>query len=214
MFKRVSIFKKEVEMFKRMSIFLTFVVFSFFLGCKREAPAPEEPTLEVIEFMVDASSYESWAYFSFEKGDTVRPSDPENSLDWDLKFQRYRIGTNSGTSGPGEGGAVNVGKVDFDSYDEAPESGYVEDTIMTFTGHEGEYERSCNPVLLGWYEMAGGMPPTFYPTDTVYVVKTADGKYAKVMFLDYYYYDAEGNRHSGYISFKYVYQPDGSRNFK
>jgi len=195
-------------MFKRVGIFLTLVVFGFFLGCKREAPAPE-----VVEFMVDASSYENWAYFSFEKGDTVRPSDPENSLDWDLKFQRYRIGTNSGTSGPGEGGAVNVGKVDFDSYDEAPESGYVEDTIMTFTGHEGEYERSCNPVLLGWYEMVG-MPPTFYPTDSVYVVKTADGKYAKVQFLDYYYYDAEGNRHSGYISFKYVYQPDGSRDFK
>ena len=187
-------------MFKRMAIIVTLGAFSFFWGCKHKTDSAPE----VIEFMVDASSYSGWTYFSFDKGDTVRPSAPENSLDWDLKFQRYRIGTNSGTSGSGEGGAVNVGKVDFDAYDEAPESGYVEDTIMTFTGHEGEYKRSCNPVLLGWYEMVG-MPPTFYPTDSVYVIKTADGKYAKVQFLDYYYYDAEGNRHSGYITFKYVY---------
>ncbi|MCK4321782.1 HmuY family protein [candidate division WOR-3 bacterium] len=187
------------------------VVFGgFFWGCADETgPGPG-----VIEFVVDASSQVDsvWTYFSFDEGDTVRPADPESSYDWDLKFQRYRIGTNSGTSGPGEGGAVNVGNVDFDSYDEAPESGYVIDTMVTFTGHTGDYERSCNPVLTDWYTIAG-MPPTFYAKDTVFIVKSAESKYAKVQVLDYYYYDEQQNRHSGYITFKYVYQPDGSRNF-
>ncbi len=199
-------------MFKRITMIVTLVVFGFFFsGCEdKTGPAPE-----VIEFMVDASSSVDsiWAYFSFDEGDTVRPADPENSLDWDLKFQRYRIGTNSGTSGLGEGGAVNVGNVDFDSYDEAPENGYVEDTMVIFTGHGGDYERSCNPILIDWYTMAG-MPPTFYAKDTVFVVKNAESKYAKFQILDYYYYDEQQNRHSGYITFKYVYQPDGSRNFK
>lgn len=196
-------------MIRRTIIIAAFIGLIFYFGCTKKSPT------ENVEFMVDASSKVDsiWTYFSFSKGDTVRPSDPENSYDWDLKFQRYRIGTNSGTSGPGEGGAVDVGKVDFDSLAEAPEGEYVIDTMVTFQGHSGEYERSCNPVMLGWYEMVG-MPPTFYPTDTVFVVKSADGKYAKVQVLDYYYYDEQGDRHSGFITFKYVYQPDGSRNFK
>ncbi|EMY71574.1 HmuY domain protein [Leptospira vanthielii serovar Holland str. Waz Holland = ATCC 700522] len=32
---------------------------------------------------------------------------------WDLRFKRYNIGTNSGTSGTGNGGACSTGSTDF-----------------------------------------------------------------------------------------------------
>lgn len=196
-------------MYKKSNIISIFVLFlSFFFGCANETgPAPG-----VNEFMVNASSWADsvWTYFSFDAGDTVRPSDPENSTDWDLKFQRYRIGTNSGTSGPGEGGALNVEKVDFDSYNQVPESGYVVDTMVTFAGMD-TFERSCNPVLSDWWTMEGYILDA---KDTVFAVKSAEGNYTKMQILDYYYIDEEKNSHSGYIAFQYVYQPDGSRSFE
>ncbi|PIE88342.1 MAG: hypothetical protein CSA04_02390 [Bacteroidetes bacterium] len=40
----------------------------------------------------------------------------------------------------------------------------------------------------------------------IFVVKTADGKYAKVWLKDYFNADGE----SGHVTMKYSYQPDGS----
>ena len=53
---------------------------------------------------VDASSYFNWVYFSFDQGDVVEIENPENSLEWDLAFQRKHIRTNGGLSGSGYGG--------------------------------------------------------------------------------------------------------------
>ena len=54
---------------------------------------------------IPATSYSDWVYFSIEQNSTVEIADPENSLDWDLAFQRKHIKTNSGLSGSGNGGA-------------------------------------------------------------------------------------------------------------
>lgn len=198
-------------MFKRVLIIIVLAGFVFSLGCKKKSPTQENEGLSVLEYMVDASSMDTtrWAYFSFSSGDTVSVSEPGSSTAWDLGFQRFRIKTNSGTSGPGGGGAINMGKIDFGSLNEAPESGYMIDTILTYQDMSGTHEYSGNPAMKDWYNMSG-MPPTFTAKDTVYVVRTADGKYAKVKILDYY--DAQHN--SGFVSFKYAYQPDGSRNLK
>ncbi|MEA3431065.1 MAG: HmuY family protein [candidate division WOR-3 bacterium] len=199
-------------MLVRKTIIVVLISFGLFWGCKEENPTDGNGDGDgpgVIEYMIDVSSSEDWAYFSFSEGDSVSVSEPGTSLGWDLGFQRFRIKTNSGTSGPGSGGAINMGKIDFDALTEAPESGYVVDTIVTYADMGGEHEYSGNPELKDWYDMSG-MPPTFTALDTVYMVKTADGKYAKVKILNYY--DAQHN--SGFITFKYVYQPDGSRNFE
>ncbi len=162
-------------------------------------------------YMIDASSYEDWAYFSFSKGDSVSISDPKNSLDWDLGFQRLKIRTNSGTSGPGSGGAKNMGVIDFDALTEASPEGYVVDTMVVYMpGSPHEDTVSMNPEMKDWFDMSGGMPPTVTSKKEVYVIKTADGRYAKLQILDYY--DKEG--HSGFITFRYTYQSDGSRSFK
>ena len=43
-----------------------------------------------------------WKYFSFKKGNFIEtPAKPNESLDWDVAFNRYYVKTNSGTSGKG-----------------------------------------------------------------------------------------------------------------
>ena len=44
-------------------------------------------------------------------------------------------------------------------------------------------------------------PPSYTPNNHVYLVRTAKGKYAKVMMTSFY--DKKGE--SGYVSFKYIY---------
>lgn len=56
--------------------------------------------------VVDASSYYDWVYYSIDQLSVVEIDDPENSLDWDLAFQRKHIRTNGGLAGPGNGGAA------------------------------------------------------------------------------------------------------------
>ena len=60
--------------------------------------------------MLNATSYEKWVYYSFEKGAIVEVSSPETDLGWDIAFQRWYVKTNSGTSGKGKGGAINTKK--------------------------------------------------------------------------------------------------------
>jgi hypothetical protein len=48
------------------------------------------------------------------------------------------------------------------------------------------------------------------PADYIYIVKTATGKYAKIWFKSYY----SPENISGYVTFQYKYQPDGSKNLE
>jgi len=48
------------------------------------------------------------------------------------------------------------------------------------------------------------------PSDYIFFVKTGDGKFAKVWFKSYY----SAENLSGYVTFQYKYQPDGSKNLE
>jgi len=202
---------------------LSFLLAAFLListvGCDDDdddatsAPAPINS--EGDTKLINATSKTSWVYFSFEKGDTLQISDPKSSDEWDLAFMRYYLRTNSGTCGNALGGAYNAGKVALSSVTEAPETGYVVDdsvAVAVHTGKEGEYKKmAMNSTLAGWisFKMVS-MPPEPVYSDSVYVIKTAKGKYAKVHVKNYYGGDGKT---SGMIDFDYVFQPDGSRTF-
>lgn len=65
----------------------------------------------------------------------------------------------------------------------------------------------------GWYLYTG--PPTHWILpleDRVFVVKAADGTFAKLRFVGYYK-DNENKQDSGFVTFEYVHQPDGSPRF-
>ena len=168
-------------------------------------PAEVAPQLDVVNFTIDATNRETWAYFSFTKGDVLEIADPLNSMDWDLGFQRTTVITNSGVSGPGKGGAALLKDVEFEGVKEAPAAGYAADTDENLAIAAQSEE--------GWYIYTG--PPNHWilPLEKrVFVVQAADGTFAKVRFISYYK-DNTNKQDGGFITFEYVHQPDGSRNF-
>lgn len=149
-----------------------------------------------------------WIYYSFKDAKEVDITDHETSSDWDIAFNRYNVRTNGGESGSGQGAAYDAGEVDFASLIMAPESGYiVDDTIQiveAFTGQGVTWMTSTgNDEFKGCIEMiSGNMGPSYEANNHIYVIMTADGKYAKLWITSYY---SDGGE-SGFISFKYAYQ--------
>ena len=168
-------------------------------------PTADVPQLDTVSFTIDATSREAWAYFSFAKGGAVDVADPLNSMDWDLGFQRTKVKLNGGISGPGKGSVVMLKDVEFEGVKEAPADGYTADSdanLAIIASSEA-----------GWYIYTG--PPNHWvlPLDQrVFVVQAADGTFAKVRFTGYYK-DNDNKQDSGFVTFEYVHQPDGSRNF-
>jgi hypothetical protein len=192
---------------------------TIFTSCskdKDEEASPSTGDLKTGEISLSrATAYgNDWIYFSFEEGKEVDSTDHSTNLGWDIAFNRYNVRTNGGKSGSGEGGVYDAGAVDFTEFSEAPETGYtldgdiqiVEDYIhgvgvvfMTTTG---------NALMSECIQMEVGLNgPDYIINDHVYVLKTAHGKYAKVWVKNYHNNSGE----SGYITFKYAYQADGSR---
>ena len=175
------------------------------LPSTNQSPAEVAPQLDVVSFTIDATSREAWAYFSFTTGDTVEVADPLNSMDWDLGFQRTKVKLNGGISGPGKGAAVMFKDAELEGVKEAPADGYAADSDANLAIVAASEE--------GWYIYTG--PPNHWvlPLEQrVFVVQAADGTFAKVRFIGFYK-DNENRKDGGFITFEYVHQPDGSRNF-
>ena len=207
--------------------FMLFICVFIFFGCGSSDENPEAPLIEsetadvtsneieqnndVVRlkahtFTIDATNEAEWSYFSFETGGVVvEVADAINSEAWDIGFQRTKVKLNGGISGPGMGSVVMLTETTFEDVTEAPTDGYKTDTEDTFaivTGSEN-----------GWYIYTG--PPTHWILpieDRVFAITAADGTFAKVRF-EGYYKDNENKQDSGFVTFEYVHQPDGSRNF-
>ncbi len=213
---------KQTHIF--LSLFVTVMLLTF-SSCKKDKPNTTDDTTNDIEIKtvtINASDYAKWVYFSFEKGEIVAESPVLESIEdmsWDIAFHRYNVRINSGKSGPGNGGALvakdKIGKKGFDALTLAPESGYaVDDSIMVmpeFVMPPPYVKVPGNAVITGGQEGTAilfSMETVSYtPTDQIFVIKTADEKYAKIWITDFYNEDAE----SGHITMKYYYQSDGSR---
>ncbi|MPR37338.1 HmuY family protein [Salmonirosea aquatica] len=159
---------------------------------------------------VDASgrptSSGKYTFFSFQNG--IVPSADSASMKWDLALKGTTLLTNGGASGPGQGGAVVLDGI-FDETQALPASAAIQsDTkalpaIPTGSGK-------------GWYSYD---PQTHLITPTagkVIVVRTADGKYAKMEILSYYKGAPTAptqTSESSYYTLRYVYQPDGTPTF-
>lgn len=207
--------------------FMLFISVFIFFGCgssddeNPESPLMDSKTTDVISdntdpnndvvileahtFTIDATNKEVWSYFSFEEGDVVEVADAINSEAWDIGFQRTQIKLNGGISGPGKGSAVLLTDTTFKDVTVAPENGYLvdsEDTLAIVPQSE-----------MGWYIYTGAPTHWILPIeDRVFVITAADGTYAKVSFLGYYK-DNQNKQDSGFVTFEYVHQSDGSRNF-
>ena len=161
--------------------------------------------LEAVTFTIDATNNEAWAYFSFTSGDIVEVEDAVNSEAWDIGFQRTQVKLNGGISGPGMGSVVMLTETTFEAVTVAPADGYLADTEDTLA--------IVPQSEKGWYIYTGPPAHWILPLeDRVFVVKAADGTFAKLRFVGYYK-DNENKKDSGFVTFEYVHQPDGSGNF-
>jgi hypothetical protein len=131
--------------------------------------------------------FSRWFYFSFETGETVGVGAATAEADaawkvradWDIAFHAGDVRTNSGASGLGQGGVCPTGMTLFDQVQEAPAEGYTVDT-------EGQIMASMPPTYLTCglnaafvWTVQEGMNYVVVPE--VFVVRTAAGKYVKVL---------------------------------
>ena len=163
-------------------------------------PAPREAGSGLVGpvlYTVDATSPDAWRYFSFRLGSVLEHPGPR---EWDLAFRRYQIIANGGPRFSGQAGVLDLGQVAFVDVASAPEAGYQ----VT----EGDAEPR-HPALAGWYGYSY-FSHVLTPRPRVWVVRATDGRYAKVEFVSYYCPSLE----PGCLTFRYVYQGDGSRRLR
>lgn len=134
---------------------------------------------EVRESTLSAS--EDWVYWSLRLDAEVSPDDPATDTTWDLAVNRTQVRTNSGTSGPGLGGAVLI-EQDFDAIAAVPETGYEADAMQPLPGPPGSGEESGNGVLGGWYDY-DPITHVVSPGDRSYGLLDAEGGAVKLRVL-------------------------------
>ena len=178
-----------------------FITFTYdFLTEKETAKPVEKVTLdfagnEAKEVQLDATG--DWKYFSLKNGE-VTPATPADDLTWDIAFKGYYVKLNGGTSGKGKAEVFRTEEKDFTKVTEAPKKGFEKDKEVTFTSRDGSSSKeNVSPILTGGFGSttgAIGLNPAniakygnvYGPNEWVYVIKTADGTYAKIQVTDFY----------------------------
>ena len=178
-----------------------FITFTYDFLTEKEAAKPVEKVAldfsgnEAKEVQLDATG--DWKYFSLKNGE-VTPNNPAEDLSWDIAFKGYYVRLNGGTSGKGKAEVVKVEGTDFAKVTEAPKAGFAKDAQGKM--NEGNYpnitkvDASFSQYMSGGFGTKTGIigldptkaPKVYVPTNYIYVLKTADGTYAKVQVTDYY----------------------------
>jgi hypothetical protein len=205
-----------MKSFIKTNIVIAVIAALFFSACDDNDENPVKP-LEAAEMKdLNSESTKNFTFFSFDDDQIVLTSDSATSK-WDIGFRGTTIILNGGNSGPGQAEGQIVSGI-FDELTEAPELGYVSDNA------------SAKAILgsNGWYTYTGTASVPNHAilpiAGKIIVVKTSDGKYAKVEIISYYkgnpdtttatFADPATRPASRFFTFRYIYQPDGTRNFE
>lgn len=117
-----------------------------------------------------------WIYFNLRTGEIFNRTAPnqeimegqqKNRLDWDIAFCGYHIRTNSGTSGNGKGGAIDLGFGDYDRWQRVEQLPKSEewivdnDTTVMITYSQNDWFRYVNTHKLDpkenpWFDPNNG----------------------------------------------------------
>lgn len=148
----------------------------------------------------------SYTKFSFSQNAVVTGDD------WDVAFRGTTILVNGGaamaTDEPartGQGAVATLSGVLFNEVSAIPTTGFTQDSATGYAIPTG----SGN----GWYSYNSETHIITAVAGKVFVVKTHDGKYAKMEILSYYK-DAPSNptieTETRYYTFNFAYQPEGT----
>lgn len=156
--------------------------------------AQAKPEITVIKDL--NANTKSYIYFSLATGKEV-PGTDAKTKNWDIAFSKTTIATNSGTSGPGGGGAI-VWEKPFDQVSEAPKDGYKTDGDAGFAIPGG----SGN----SWYKYDMSVHAILPIPGRTLLVRTANGKVAKLEIISYYKGAPEDvpTEESSYYTFRYT----------
>lgn len=171
-------------------------------------PAAEDlPVRTIADLPADPTNSGTYTFFSFKDSAVVTGSDTTSNK-WDIAVRGTNIWINGGTIRYGNGGAVVKNSTSFQADSIAPESGWATDEPGTLAIPTG----SGN----GWYSYDPAANLISPIPGTLLFIKTGDGKYVKMEITSYYSGSVPKNppTNSRYYTFRYVYQPDGSRDVK
>ncbi len=155
-----------------------------------------------------------YTFFSLENNAVVPSSDSATNK-WDIAFRGTSIITNSGNSGPGNGGGFVFTGL-FDDLKTIP----ADSTFKTDNAPSAYAITSGSNK--GWYIYNAPVNLITPIPGRVLVIRTATGKYAKVEILNYYKggvtpaastSDDEKLKKQRFFTFRFLFQPDGSKVF-
>ena len=155
-----------------------------------------------------------YTFYSLEKNAIV-PNTDSASTKWDIAFMATRIIINGGTSGAGQGGAF-VYTCLFDDLKTIPT-----DSVFKTDNAPTSYAITAGSGK-GWYTYDGLNNLITPLAGRVLVIRTASGKYAKMEITSYYKggatlpaaaSDMEKLTKQRYYSFRFAYQPNGTKTF-
>jgi hypothetical protein len=154
-----------------------------------------------------------FTFYSLETN-AIIPSADSATNRWDLGFRGTTIITNSGSSGPGQGGAFVWTGLFTDLKSIPADSAFRVDAAPNYAIPVGSGR--------GWYSYSQAEQLVRPIPGKVLVIRTASGKFAKVEILNYYKGgvtpavtepDSVKYKLQRYYTFRYTFQPNGSRDF-
>lgn len=155
-----------------------------------------------------------YTFYSLEKNAVV-PNSDSASTKWDIAFMATKIITNGGTSGTGLGGAFIYTGL-FDALTTIPT-----DSVFKTDNAPASYAITYGSGK-GWYNYDGLTNIITPLAGRVLVIRTASGKYAKMEITSYYKggvtlpataSDADKLNKQRYYTFRFAYQPNGTKTF-
>lgn len=154
--------------------------------------ADEERTLYIDASVggLDGQDTHPWVYIDLATGKAVAVTDLEalSSQAWDLAFKRSVVRTNSGDSGPGEGGAIRIA-LPWDAVDASTLGNKVLPTESWFDADcmlELDASQNLVTTFSGWSKYDEANHVLSAAPDVVFITAAANGLLYKVSVLDYY----------------------------
>jgi hypothetical protein len=184
-----------------------------FSNCKKEEDTTPTPTPTPVSTRIDSiitgfggvpgGPPIPFAYYSLETGKTIDASQA-STKNWDFGFSFIKVAFNSNFSGPGNAGLIHEKSSIFSTVSSAPESGYAYDTTDTRRALKNEEWYNYNSATRTFNPKAG----------QTFIIRTANGKYAKMELLKIDYKDIVGMLPTKVqYTFRYAFQGNGTRNF-
>jgi hypothetical protein len=169
----------------------------------------------IIGIAGNGQPYGSGKYTLFSLVDKAIVSNADSAtIKWDIGVRGTTIIINGGTSGPGDGGAfVWTGAYDYLTTIPAD---------STFKIYNPPNYAITTGSGKGWYNYNGATNLVNPIPGRVLVIRTANGKFAKMEILNYYKggvtpdasaSDDDKLNKQRYYNYRFQYQPDGSMNF-